>query len=148
VSSLNSLKNGVSSAPTSCFSTVSTSVSFIAGVVLNEVKLKTLKDKDLLRPITIDNDIRIMEDIIDEIKAKHTAPDDVKLKRLEKKFEPVEKILREGRLPKYTHNLHPLINDINSSNSPSSNSSSGVSVSSLNSLRNGVSSAPTSCNLK
>jgi vacuolar-type H+-ATPase subunit E/Vma4 len=42
-----------------------------------------------------------MEDIIDEIKAKHTAPDDVKLKRLEKKFEPVEKILREGRLPKY-----------------------------------------------
>jgi hypothetical protein len=66
-----------------------------------EVKLKTLKDKDLLRPITIDNEIRIMEDIIDEIKAKHTAPDDVKLKRLEKKFEPVEKILREGRLPKY-----------------------------------------------
>jgi hypothetical protein len=58
-----------------------------------EVKLKTLKDKDLLRPITIDNEIRIMEDIIDEIKAKHTAPDDVKLKRLEKKFEPVEKIL-------------------------------------------------------
>jgi hypothetical protein len=35
-----------------------------------------------------------MEDIIDEIKAKHTAPDDVKLKRLEKKFEPVEKILQ------------------------------------------------------
>jgi hypothetical protein len=33
-----------------------------------------------------------MEDIIDEIKAKHTAPDGVKLKRLEKKFEPVEKI--------------------------------------------------------
>jgi hypothetical protein len=46
-----------------------------------------------------------MEDIIDEIKAKHTAPDDVKLKRLEKKFEPVA----------------------------------------LNSLKNGVSSAPTSC---
>jgi hypothetical protein len=42
-----------------------------------------------------------MEDIVDEIKAKHTEPDDVKLKRLEKKFEPVEKILREGRLPKY-----------------------------------------------
>jgi hypothetical protein len=40
-----------------------------------------------------------MEDIIDELKAKHTEPNGVKLERLEKKFEPVEKILREGRLP-------------------------------------------------
>jgi hypothetical protein len=42
-----------------------------------------------------------MEDIIDELKAKHTEPSGVKLERLEKKFEPVEKILREGRLPEY-----------------------------------------------
>jgi hypothetical protein len=66
-----------------------------------EVKLKTLKDADLLRPMTINPEIRIMEDIIDELKAKHTEPSGVKLERLEKKFEPVEKILREGRLPEY-----------------------------------------------
>jgi hypothetical protein len=63
-----------------------------------KVKLKTLKDADLLRPMTINPEIRIMEDIIDELKAKHTEPSGVKLERLEKKFEPVEKILREGRL--------------------------------------------------
>jgi hypothetical protein len=66
-----------------------------------EVKLKTLKDADLLRPMAINNEIQIMGDIIDNLKAKHTTPDNVKLKRLEKKFEPVEKILREGRLPEY-----------------------------------------------